>query len=802
MIKRLLMVLGLGASAIPALGQNLLSNPSFSLPPVEEDCEFDKGAPSDWQPIVGLGRNGDIFWPECPHGDPPDFLRASVSFGGSGTMGGYQVVTLPEPADGTQVYKFSGEYSMGTTSTEQPASALFEIHRGSNPSLFLLNVTEIKKANGQTPWAPFSVTAIPPAGTTQLTVVFKMTAPGGINGFHVDNVRLELETACPDQPAFSPSTPVTPNMAVRGSTVNVTLQGVNFSDANGPPTVALTGPMTIPATGVVVNSPTEVQATFTIPADAPHNNYDVVYQQNSCTEIQAPGAMLVYLPAFSNGSFEDPETASCGTPGDVVPTDWRTGESNEWGWEGRLKLNGFVPNGSLAFTPSCPTIDGNQYGTMASNSGTGGANAVAYQTFAVTPGKTYTWSGFFAGSGDNTVALRLRENGPGGDQLVSKDIHAGGGNYDWSFNFVTGTATTSVMTAEWAIARNSGTQNATHADAMAFEECSTPITYLASITPSLDTNDSVLHVTDLAGSGFTGTPTVFLSKPGFSLLATNVVVVSSTKLTCDFDLTGVPGGRYDVFVKQGGCIETLPQAVTVVAAEFINGDFELPEAPQNCGPPYPQPVGGLPTGWSADIGLSRDGNAPVPPSCPSPAGGHYGSMSNADVGTMRAWQTVRVIPGQPYRFSGQFAGSADCVISLLNGDENGTVLQSTTVYTGGSGSWVPGSVVATATSDIMTVMWEIRNATPSSPGGHADGLSFGTDCPLNWADADEDGDVDMDDFAAWQRCVSITGSIPEDLPYCRCMDRAAPYGRIDLQDFPAFSQCVSGPGIPWTGCAP
>jgi len=159
-----------------------------------------------------------------------------------------------------------------------------------------------------------------------------------------------------------------------------------------------------------------------------------------------------------------------------------------------------------------------------------------------------------------------------------------------------------------------------------------------------------------------------------------------------------------------------------------------------------------------------------------------------------------VVPGQPYTFSGGFGGAADCVISLLDGDEFGSVLQSQTVYTDGSGgAWLHGSVTAIAVSQVMTVVWEIQNASMGAPGGHADGLSFGSDCPLNWADTDGDGDVDMDDFAQWQRCVTISGEVPDE---CRCLDRVAPYGKIDLADFPAFAHCVSGPNIPWTGCEP
>ncbi|MBI4579631.1 MAG: hypothetical protein HY718_08020, partial [Planctomycetes bacterium] len=220
----------------------------------------------------------------------------------------------------------------------------------------------------------------------------------------------------------------------------------------------------------------------------------------------------------------------------------------------------------------------------------------------------------------------------------------------------------------------------------------------------------------------------------------------------------------------------------------------------NCGPP-PAVIGGVPTGWSTDTNMSREGNAPLPPSCPSPAGGHYGTMSSGEGGTLRAWQTIQAQQGGSYTFSGYFAGSADCTIALLNGDENGTVLNSTAVFTGGDGgTWHQASVTATATSSVMTVMWRIDNATPEGPGGHADGLQLSSNCHTVWADADDDGDVDMIDFAEWQRCYSPVVDLPAEPGYCACFDRAAPFGRIDDVDLTPFLNCVSGSAIPVASC--
>lgn len=72
----------------------------------------------------------------------------------------------------------------------------------------------------------------------------------------------------------------------------------------------------------------------------------------------------------------------------------------------------------------------------------------------------------------------------------------------------------------------------------------------------------------------------------------------------------------------------------------------------------------------------------------------------------------------------------------------------------------------------------------------------GVNCPESicnqpFADADGDGDVDMEDFAAFQRCLSDFLSDP----YCICFDRAAPKGELGVADLEAFAHCFTGPTI-------
>lgn len=80
-------------------------------------------------------------------------------------------------------------------------------------------------------------------------------------------------------------------------------------------------------------------------------------------------------------------------------------------------------------------------------------------------------------------------------------------------------------------------------------------------------------------------------------------------------------------------------------------------------------------------------------------------------------------------------------------------------------------------------------------------LSIPVPCNAIPADVDNDADVDMDDFAVFQRCY--TGPSPAPGVYkpanCRCFDRypfGAPDNAIDHEDFNLFTQCATRSGVP------
>ena len=94
-----------------------------------------------------------------------------------------------------------------------------------------------------------------------------------------------------------------------------------------------------------------------------------------------------------------------------------------------------------------------------------------------------------------------------------------------------------------------------------------------------------------------------------------------------------------------------------------NHEFELPTAPQDCGPPSVI-VPGVPDGWSTTGGMTRDHNVWLP-TCPRiSGGGHYASLTTNRTVPLRAWQHVPIVPGNTHRLSGYFAGGGTITASL------------------------------------------------------------------------------------------------------------------------------------------
>jgi PKD repeat protein len=104
-----------------------------------------------------------------------------------------------------------------------------------------------------------------------------------------------------------------------------------------------------------------------------------------------------------------------------------------------------------------------------------------------------------------------------------------------------------------------------------------PAPGVTGITPNSGAAGDVVPITNLAGSDFFNGASVKLRRAGSSdITASNVIVVSPTKITCDFALAGItPGGvAWDVVVTNpGGPSGTLTKGFTIVPGLPPVADF-------------------------------------------------------------------------------------------------------------------------------------------------------------------------------------------------------------------------------------
>ncbi len=94
---------------------------------------------------------------------------------------------------------------------------------------------------------------------------------------------------------------------------------------------------------------------------------------------------------------------------------------------------------------------------------------------------------------------------------------------------------------------------------------------------------------------------------------------------------------------------------------------------------------------------------------------------------------------------------------------------------------------------------ECEDAPPAGLGGVFQGINSTCEnrlcCPEPFADADWDGDVDQNDFGAFQVCYTgMGGGVPAG---CECTDRDG-NSTIDGVDFAAFESCFTGANVQWT----
>ncbi|MHB1458655.1 MAG: M6 family metalloprotease domain-containing protein, partial [Armatimonadota bacterium] len=141
---------------------------------------------------------------------------------------------------------------------------------------------------------------------------------------------------------------------------------------------------------------------------------------------------------------------------------------------------------------------------------------------------------------------------------------------------------------------------------------------IISISPDTSPNNGIVNITDINGTNFLDGATVKLTKTGETdIAATNVSVVSSTKITCNFDLTDKTVGAWNVDVTntdlQSGTLpggftitDVIPPSVTINQASGQADPTDT--SPINFTVVFSEPVDDFATG---DVALSGTANATI-----------------------------------------------------------------------------------------------------------------------------------------------------------------------------------------------
>jgi hypothetical protein len=816
----------------------LLTNGDFTLPAGSPRCD-DAGAPAELTAVPDgwtstatditkryvIDGEGilEFMFDECPGGSNEDGFYCALKQGNQLNPDSYVYQTVTSGIISGQSYKLTGFWGAGSKPDDQgrlrPMQIKIEMLNG-GPTASVLGERALivgdTLENLDFDFSPFTPIVGTPSGA-QVTIKWYgdnlLNQWSNAEAVYVDDLSLTEASACLNPPEVNSiiDSVTGDSSAPRDSTRTLSISGSNFVPGQTAVKLTRTGELDIVGS-ITSDASTNITADFVLPGNTAIGAWNVQVDVTDCDPTIVPGMFEIYLAAFANGGFEDPAVGACvPTPG--FPTDWQAVDDGHWGSDNRLNMNGYVPGGTLTFVPTCP-FEGENYATSARlGAGPNPTRTTStFQTFAVMPGTRYSFSGFFAADGNNAVKMELLDGGTGDPVLGSNTLSEGWNTYDWRFAFVEGTPTGHKMTASYSVRQldSSSVETSVHVDDLTVQPCVDTVG-VSAIAPETGLNAGVLPLVTISGSGFAGEPMVFLSRPGTAIEAIGVIVESANELRCALDLSDASSGRYDVIVKQEGCISSLTNGFLVVSDSLVNGEFEEPQAPLGCGPGV---LAGRPHGWSFDIELVRDHSVweptcprNVPAPTPPEQHGHHGSMTTGFSELPRAWQTLAAEFGARYRFSGYFAGGGGntVTISLLDGEIDGEPIASTVVQSGLEAyDWTYAEVEAMAPGTVMTILWEMTGTVAGAHASHADGLEFvmiAPGCSNPFADIDNDGDVDQEDFGWFQKCYTGTdgGPIPAEPPACFCFDRengGMGDGDIDQSDYIAFEDCASGPDIP------
>lgn len=225
---------------------------------------------------------------------------------------------------------------------------------------------------------------------------------------------------------------------------------------------------------------------------------------------------------------------------------------------------------------------------------------------------------------------------------------------------------------------------------------SQPALTVTGITPSTGQNTTSVSITNLAGTGFYGTPTVNLTRAGqANITATSVTLVSANQLTCTFNLANRIAGSWNVNVTNPDREE----------AALVDG-FTI----TNTTTPTPTPT---PTATQTSTTTTTPTQVPNP-SGGSDSGGAAPGQSVSSSGTASiaggapAGQTVTYSFGEPAMdypvtiesisfVPGQSVGQSQCLIGRTGPASGFTIPDRPAVYESIQINWINPGVITEAT---------------------------------------------------------------------------------------------------------
>jgi len=248
---------------------------------------------------------------------------------------------------------------------------------------------------------------------------------------------------------------------------------------------------------------------------------------------------------------------------------------------------------------------------------------------------------------------------------------------------------------------------------------------------------------------------------------------------------------------------------------LLNGDFEAEGKHTSKNVP-------ITIGWTS-LGVTNpvyDGSTHTPPDDDNPPWGanketdNRGSVSEGSPSSNAriVQEGIPVRPNYGLTLTGWIYGGSDGgpyfhQVLIRDGDANANIIgQYQLANAGGETGWQPVSMVdAMPTQSTVTVEWGHTpngSTTYGTVTTHVDQLLLVQEkatCSPIFADADNDGDVDQIDFAAFQECFTgDEGIMPTGTRYdCGCFDVAGATPNLITQaDLTVFERCATGPGIP------